>query len=162
MWTIKDLTERFSLTEKQVRTRLTALDPILDGHCKTGKQNAILLDDDGFKLFERLIHIESQGITTKDAVKQMADELGKPYTNGQNPQGQAGATESQAEVKQWAELAIATLQERINALERDKAYLQRQVEELLRQLQDKDTKLLALMPPRDSTPRRHWWAFWRR
>lgn len=161
MWTIKDLTERFSLTEKQVRTRLTALDPLLSSHCKTGKQNAILLDDDGFKLFERLIHIEKQGITTKDAVKQMADELGKPYENGQSSQGQTQAGNGQAEVKQWAELAIATLQERINSLERDKAYLQRQVEELFKQLQDKDTKLLALMPPA-STQKRRWWDFWRR
>ncbi len=161
MWTIKDLIERFGLTEKQVRSRLTALDPLLDGHCKTGKQNAILLDDDGFKIFERLTQIEQQGITTKDAVEQIAAELGKPQENRGNHRGQAGADTGQAEGGRWAELAIATLQERVNSLERDKAYLQRQVEQLWEQLRDKDTQLRALMPPA-STPRRQWWAFWRR
>jgi uncharacterized protein (DUF885 family) len=161
MWTIKDITEHFGLTEKQVRTRLAVLDPILDGHCRTGKQNAILLDDDGFKLFERLIQIEQQGITTKDAVKQMAIELGRHDGVERNHQGQALVDNGQTDGGRWAQLAIETLQERINSLEKDKAYLQRQVEQLLEQLRDKDTQLRALMPP-PSAQRRQWWAFWRR
>jgi DNA-binding transcriptional MerR regulator len=161
MWTIKDLMERFGLSEKQVRIRLAALDPLLDGHCRTGKQNAILVDDYAFKLFERLTQIEKQGIITKDAAKQVATELGKPDEIGSSPQGQAWEGAGQAGGERWAQLLVEALQERVNALEQDKAYLQRQIEQLLEQLQEKDAQLKTLMLPPPKS-RRRWWPFGQR
>jgi len=166
MWTIKDLMERFGLSEKQVRLRLTALAPLLDGHLRTGKQNALLVDDYAIQLFDRLLQIESRGITTKDAAKQVASELGKPQEGRDSVQGQAQADEGQTtgtlREEPWL-LLVEELQERIKSLEQDKAYLQRQVERLLEQLREKDAQLQTMLPAAAAAEqgRKRWWRFWK-
>ncbi|MEM4723524.1 MAG: hypothetical protein QXP01_00765 [Candidatus Hadarchaeum sp.] len=60
MMTIQDLAERFGISEKSVRRRLDILGPVLAPYLTTGRQNAILLNDSGVAVFDRLLQIERQ------------------------------------------------------------------------------------------------------
>ncbi|HED04394.1 MAG TPA: hypothetical protein ENI60_06470 [Candidatus Fraserbacteria bacterium] len=94
---------------------------MLDGCLITGKQNAKLLIDAGLALFDRLIQLEREGITTATAVKIITEE---------RPQADK-ATGKLSESDGSAERIIQLLEDRITGLKRDKLYLQVKLDEAL-------------------------------
>jgi DNA-binding transcriptional MerR regulator len=150
MWTIKDLAKRFGLSERQVRLRLTALDDLLRQRMFTGEFGRTLVDDDGFKIFERLRQLEAKGLATSAAVEQLRQELSRDGGGGKGDRASETVNRGQD-----SEL-IAILKAEVEELRRDKAYLQEQLARALQQLEDLQRR--ALPPP----PRRHWWWPWRR
>ena len=118
---VQAISERFGLTPKQVRDRLTALAPVLDGCLITGKQNAKLVTDEGLALFDRLIQLEREGITTATAVRIIAEE---------RPQADKAPVKL-SESDGSTERIIRLLEDRIAGMERDKLYLQAKLDEVL-------------------------------
>lgn len=160
---IEEISTRFQLTKVQVRERLKALAPLLGDHLKRGKHGRIQLDSDGLAIFQRLLELEGSGLSIQDALAQMEGEL-SPHSNSDRTE--AGPDPAQNEGSLRLELAYLkrTLTERereIEELRKDKAYLQRQVDTLLHQLQEAHTKLHAMLPPPPPQKKgRRWWRFW--
>jgi hypothetical protein len=144
MLNVQLLSERYNLTPKQVRDRLTALSPIIDRYIVSGKQNAKLLTDEGLAIFDRLIQLEREGIAMTTAVELISKDGFSQPSDTVNRVGTDGLT---------AEY-IAELKERIASLERDKTYLQEQLARALAQVEELQRR--ALPPP----PRRRWWWPW--
>lgn len=71
---VKEIAERFGLSERQVYIRLEQLDSILVGHVKRGEKNAKLLDDFAVALIDRVNQLENDGVLLSDAVKQVIEE----------------------------------------------------------------------------------------
>jgi hypothetical protein len=85
MLTIAQIAERYGLTERQVRWRLTQLDGLLRHHLFTGVNGRVTLDDAGVAIFDRLLQLEQEGLGLTSAVKRLSGELG---------QGAMGTTET--------------------------------------------------------------------
>ncbi|MBS3792159.1 hypothetical protein KGY77_05895 [Candidatus Bipolaricaulota bacterium] len=75
MFKISDITEKYGLSKRQVRYRLTQLDNLLEGHVSTGKNQVKLIDDYGMSLFDRLMELEKNGRTTSAAVEEVKTEI---------------------------------------------------------------------------------------
>jgi len=151
MATIKDLSERFGLSERQVRLRLTNLNGALQEFTQQGQYGRIQLTDGGVAIFERLIELERSGFGTTGAYAKLCEELKKSHSHesyspthttvnvGQesrqpsSPQqeGPGGAYEALFE----------NLKIQIEELRRDKCYLQTKLDEAL-------AKVPALPAPR--------------
>lgn len=87
MMTIKDLAERFGISEKSVRRRLDSLSPVISQHLTTGRQNAILLTDSGVSIFDRLIQLERQDKLSPTAA---AERVKSELQNGISPMSDHG------------------------------------------------------------------------
>lgn len=80
MLTLQDLSDRYGLSYKQVRDRVTVLGPLLDPFLSEGKQNTKLLNDSGLAIFDRLIQIERQDQLT---IKAAAAVLNRELSSGE-------------------------------------------------------------------------------
>jgi hypothetical protein len=69
MFTVNDLASRFGMHPKSVRERLNALGPLVEPHLTRGRNNAILMNDAGLAIFDRLIQLERDGYPTTTAVQ---------------------------------------------------------------------------------------------
>ena len=146
MLNVQLLSERYGLSPKQVRDRLTSLSPVLDPYIITGKQNAKLLTDEGLAIFDRLIQLEREGIAMTTAV----ELISKDGLHRQSEMVNRGGSDG------LAVEYITELRERIASLESDKSYLQERLAQVLEQLEELQRRAL---PP----PRRGWsWWPWRR
>jgi len=138
------------MTEWQVRRLLQSLDGVLRPYCKRGQNNQILIEDGGLAILHRAKELRDSGVLLQDLVKVIEKELTKPASSLDKDSEQNSANLEQE--------LIAELRNRIAALEQDKIYLQRKLDQLMAQLQAKDEQLRAMLPgPR---PKR-WWHFWR-
>lgn len=147
MLNVQSLSNRYSLTPKQVRDRLTALSPVIDSHIVTGKQNAKLLSDQGLAIFDRLIQLEQEGIAMTTAVEIIKKDGFDQSSDMVNPSGSDGLVQE----------FLTELRARIASLERDKLYLQEQLTRALEQLENLQRRTLPL--PRGF---RRWWPWsWR-
>ena len=146
MLTLEDLTRRYGISDRALRRRLDALEPLVSAHIHRGQNNALLFDDGALAILDRLAQVQREaGLGLTDAVKKIKSE----FTNGHNSsaQGRPQSAEPNADHTVIAKL-IAAYEDRIESLERDKAYLQAKLDEAL-------AKLPALPAP--SEPRRSWW-----
>lgn len=145
MKTIKDLEDHFGLTARQVHIRIDTLNPLLNGHVHRGKSNSILLDDNGFTLFRRLLELErDKHVTSHGAVELMKSELmtqtKEAVVNVYSDEVKAGHTA----VKAGETVVVEGYREAFGVLKNQNEFLQRQVEKLLAQLNEKDTHIRAL------------------
>lgn len=107
----------------------------------------MLFDDGALAILDRLVQIQREaGLSLTAAVEKIKNEL----TNGHNSSAQERpqSAEPSADHAMVAKL-IAAYEDRIESLERDKAYLQAKLDEAL-------AKLPAL-PAGDKSEYRSWW-----
>lgn len=140
MINVQLLSERYDLTPKQVRDRLTALSPAIDPYSITGKQNAKLLTDQGLAIFDRLVQLEREGIALTTAVELISKDLLNQHSDTVNRPGSDGLA---------GEL-LAEFRDRIASLERDKLFLQEQLARALAQVEELQRR--ALPPLRRRWP----------
>lgn len=152
MKSVKDLEQYFGLSTRQVHLRIDALEPLLHGHLYRGKSNAILLDDYGFALFRRLIELErDQGVASQTAVGLMEKEVEGSSDNRFVARGTADVEPRETDVGVSQSGVVEGYREAVEVLKGHNEFLQRQVENLTQQLQDRDEQLRALMPGRGSS-----------
>lgn len=136
MVTIAQIAERYGLTERQVRWRLTQLDGLLHGHVFNGVNGRVTLDDEGLAIFDRLIQLERDGLGLSTAVNRLTDELGRvPTATAVN----AGVNGASAGVELWERL-LAEKDARI-------ADLQAERDRLLALLSELHERIPALPAP---------------
>lgn len=74
MYDVQFLSQKYGLTIKQVRDRLTVLAPMLTTHTLVGKHGAKVLTDGGLAIFDRLIELERSGLSVNAAVEKVGNE----------------------------------------------------------------------------------------
>lgn len=139
MTNIQDLVERFSISEKSVRRRLDSLSTVLDRHTTTGQKNAILLDNAGLAIFDRLIQLEKQDrLSPSAAAQKVISEVQNGESETGNQNGNTGQTTDQAD-----EAVVEILTQQIKDLrdERDR---------LLDIIESQGESIKALMPAKNS------------
>jgi hypothetical protein len=144
---MENLTTRYGISDRALRRRLDALEPLIGAYIRRGQNNALLFDDGAVAILDRLAQVQREaGLGLSDAVKKVKNEL----SNGHNgsADGRPQSAEPNADHTIVAKL-IAVYEDRIESLERDKTYLQAKLDEAL-------AKLPALPAP--SEPRRSWWG----
>ncbi len=140
MLDISDLANTLGLSKSQVRRRLTALDGLIDNHIKRGRNQKLLVNSSGLELLKQLEAHRKEGLTTKDAVKEIKTELGK--TDGDNHHQ-------------------ASEEKRL--LKKQITQLQSEVEYLRNQLDRKDQQIHHLLPGSTDSKgilRRIWTRVW--
>jgi len=138
MLTVEDIAQRLALSPWQTRRIIYAMRPLLQGLCLSAPGRPLAVNPQAISLLERAKKLHLSGIPLGQLCKHLQTEMGKPSADGQN-------TLALEPAKAWQEL-IAELRARIESLERDKAYLQKKLDEALAQR--------ALPPPRRS------WLAW--
>lgn len=84
MFTYQDLADRYGLSYKQVRDRMTALGSQIEPFVDEGKKNTKLLNNSGLAIFDRLVQIERDDkLTIKAAAAVLLREL-EGNSNGSN------------------------------------------------------------------------------
>jgi DNA-binding transcriptional MerR regulator len=139
MLTIENLTARYGISDRALRRRLDALGPLIAPHIHRGQNNALLFDDGALAILDRLMQVQREtGLGLTEAVERIKSELAHsdPGTAEERPK----SVHSSADPAVFTKL-IAAYEDRIESLERDKAYLQAKLDEAL-------AKLPALPPPR--------------
>ncbi len=139
MFKISDISEKYGLSKRQVRYRLTQLNKLLEGHVSTGKNQAKLVDDYVMTLFGRLMELEKNGRTTSAAVDEIKSEI---ENNEENDKEKEVNKESVKE----REAVVEQLEARIDDLKQHNR-------ELKAQLESKDQQIQQLLPAaKDENP----------
>ena len=136
MLTIKDLADSLGLSTSQVRRRLSALNGLIDNHTQRGQNQKILVDSGGLELLKRLESLRSEGLSTRQAVDSIKDELGK------------GDTEKRREPNEKEKL----LREQIDQLQSENQYLRKKLDE-------KDQQIQHLLPGERKSPFQRLWKW---
>ncbi len=127
MQSVKELTDIVGLSTHQIRSRVKALDDEFEDVTRRGKQNKIMVTDNGLALLRRLKELEDSGSTIDSGIQQMREE--------QEPE-----VEEDTETINEDRLAeIRRLEQRVEELEEDKEYLQERLER-------RDDQLDRLLP----------------
>jgi len=138
-YSIKDLAEMLSLSERQVNIRIDHLGTLLDGHIRRGSRGKRMLDQNGLILLKKLVQIEKDlGLSSKLAVEQVRKELEKTDGNGDRDHVEVGQTD----------VMVAMLKETIDMLNRELEAKEREIERL------HDLLNRQLPPPRGGWLRR--------
>jgi len=132
MFKISDISEKYGLSKRQVRYRLTKLDNLLEDHMSTGKNQVKLIDDYGMSLFDRLMELEKNGRTTSTAASEVKAEI---EDNEESKEEERGNKEN---VKK-REAVVDQLEARIEDLKQHNR-------ELKGQLERKDQQIQQLLP----------------
>lgn len=151
MLIMENLTIRYGISDRALRRRLDALEPLIGVHIRRGPNNSLLFDDGAVAILDRLAQVQREaGLGLTDAVEKIKSEL----TNGHNgnADGRPQSAEPNADHTVVAKL-ITAYEDRIESLERDKTYLQAKLDEAL-------SKLPALpAPTSDKSKLNRWQAF---
>jgi hypothetical protein len=140
MVTIEKAAEVLGLTPRQVYRRISSVRPLLEPYLRRGRNGALLLDGSALEMLKRAEALRRDGLTLAEAVSRIVEEIGG---NGRGEPGQAIGEPPESSV--WR-LLLEEKDRRIEALEREVAFLRARVEELLPRA----------LPP----PRRRWWWPW--
>jgi hypothetical protein len=141
-WTmleIKQIAGRLGLSEHQTRRILRALDPLLQGFIRRGRDNRILLDSGAVAILDRAVALWRDGIPLQSLYQAIANELNNAPSNGQEEA--AGLARNP---KQPAQDPCESYRMMVAHLEEEVRWLRSQLEELQQR---------ALPPPRGS----RWW-----
>lgn len=160
MFTLQDLTKRYGLSERAIRRRVDALGTAIEPYLRRGPNNALLFSDGALAVLDRLAQLQRDaGLGLADAAAQVREELrqrgaapaeGRPNSAGPgadprpNPAEPASALEKGA-LPPAIERLLESYEARIESLERDKAYLQAKLDDLL-------ARIPELPPPRADGP----------
>jgi uncharacterized protein YoaH (UPF0181 family) len=137
MLDVKTVSQLTGLTPRQVYGRLEGLSPALDGHVMTGRHGRKLVDDYAFKLLQRLLELERDGLSKEAAVNLIQEELDSDDQNAIDAVGKDGEA---------VRILIEELRERI----KEQAKIIDWQQQEITRLQD---LLHRQLPP----PRRRWW-----
>jgi DNA-binding transcriptional MerR regulator len=140
MLDVKTVSQLTGLTPRQVYDRLEGLSPVLDGHVMTGRHGRKLMDDYAFKLLQRLLELEKDGLSREAAINLIQEELDSDDQN---------AIDASSKVGEAVRILIEELRERI----REQAKIIDWQQQEITRLQD---LLHRQLPP----PRRRWWWPW--
>ena len=152
MFTLAALATTYGMSRKQVRDRVTVLEPLINPHIVDGKNNAILLKDSGRAILDRLIQLEQDGLTISSAKVALEKELAG------NGIFAAGATSSNG---QHLEGALQQMQARLDEQGQQIGFLQHQIKRLADQLGELHQRVLPMLPDSVENGRKPWWHFWR-
>ena len=134
MLELKAVADRVGLSEHQVRRLLRALDPVLQGLSKRGRDNRILLEDGAVAILDRAVALWRGGLPLRDLSQTVGQEMGGGPTDGRN-----GFVPNRDEPVPHHCPAYEARQELVRELKTDK-------DRLLAMLEDRDQQILALMP----------------
>ena len=138
-YSIKDLAEMLSLSERQVNIRIDHLGTLLDGHMRRGSRGKRMLDQNGLILLKKLVQIEKDmGLSSKLAVEQVRGELERADEKSDRDYVEVGQSD----------VMVAMLRETIDMLNRELEAKEREIERL------HDLLNRQLPPPRTSWLRR--------
>lgn len=132
MFKISDISDKYGLSKRQVRYRLTQLNNLLEGHVSKGKNQAKLIDEYGMSIFDRLMELENNGHTTSAAVNKVKTEI---EDNEESKKEEEADTKSVRE----REAVVEQLEARIEDLKQHNM-------ELNAQLERKDQQIQQLLP----------------
>ncbi len=150
MLTIAQIAERYGLTERQIRWRLTQLNSLLHHHVFNGVNGRVTLDDCGLAIIDRLIQLERDGLGLSTAVNRLAGEIGQtPIATAVNPSVNGALASVNGSVDLWERL-VSEKDARI-------ADLQAERDRLLKLLEDLQARIPALPAPLESR-RLSWWG----
>jgi hypothetical protein len=101
MHTIRDISKHHGLKERFVRRCLEALNDVFTPHITRGKQNAILLDDSAFVIFDKIKQLKDKNLSTTEISKAIKETMGntmeikeKHSVNDGNQSGKLKAEEN--------------------------------------------------------------------
>jgi hypothetical protein len=77
MHTIKDICSHHGLKERFVRRCISAMDDVFSPHITRGDRLAIILDSNGFVLFDRVKQLKEKGVAIPEIAKALRKDLGK-------------------------------------------------------------------------------------
>jgi len=140
MLDVKSISQLTGLTSRQVYDRLEGLSPLLDGHVMTGQHGRKLIDDYAFKLLQRLLELEREGLSRGAVVKLIGEEL-----DGGDGMGEAATIKEGESIRILIEEFRARIQEQAKFIDWQQKEIDRLQDMLHRQL-----------PP----PRRSWLIRW--
>jgi predicted transcriptional regulator len=141
--TKSEIAQRYGLTERQVRHRLTALDGLLTGHVSLGQGGQRVLDDFAVAIFDRLMQLEREGLSPSAAVSRIREEVPA------DANGSGGAPERQEGVRAGQPLSEAVIEElRARLADKDKQIedLRSERDRLLSIIEQQGEQVRALMP----------------
>lgn len=125
---VKDVANRLGYTEWQARKLIYACRPLLvgeQGWLSYGTNGELQINPQALPILERAKELRLAGIPRKEIVKRLASELVKSVPDRESqPQQELASPDPRDEL-------IRELRERISSLERDKAYLQAKLYEVL-------------------------------
>lgn len=135
MWELKDVENRFGLSEHQARRLVRALAPVLRDHVKRGRDNRLLLDDSALVILERAVGLWRDGVSLRDLSQTVAGELenGAPYQHDGHVRNHAHPLSDHCP-------ACAAREELFRELRADK-------ERLLKLIEDLQARIPALPAP---------------
>lgn len=130
MHSIKEICERFGLSERAVRRRLTALGTLLDAELRRGDKNTVLLTDSGLAILDRVNQLQqSAGLGLSDAAGQVRNELANGHSVGVEQRANSAGQEDgalvrsleariqeQAQVIQFLQGQLETAQAQVRAM----------------------------------------------
>ena len=141
MYDLKVLSGMLSLTEKQVRQRLTILRPLVAGHVSVGRYGRLLADDHVLTLLRRLGELETTGATLQASVEQMESELNN--SNGNGHKQVSTVTQPDGDL-------LAEMRARLSYIEEENRWLRAKLDEAL-------SKVPALPKPAASQQQMNRW-----
>jgi hypothetical protein len=77
MHTIKDICNHHGLKERFVRRCLSSMEDVFKPHITRGDRLAIILDSNGFVLFDRVKQLKEKGVAIPEIAKALRKDLGK-------------------------------------------------------------------------------------
>lgn len=132
MFSRTELAERYTLTDRQVRRKLEALSPLIAGHVATGDRGKELYDDHALSLFDRMIQLEKEGLSSQAAAERITGDTS-------NLTSQRGAVRGLPDASPPTDELISALREQLK-------HSREEIEFLRIQIQKKDETLEAILP----------------
>lgn len=134
MLTVENLTTRYGISDRALRRRLDALQPVLGGYIQRGQNNALLFQDGALAILDRLSQLQRDaGLGLTDAASKVRNELlnGNAAPAEERPK----SAEPSAEVHKLIQSYEDRIREQADMIQ----FLQEQVGK-------RDEQILALMP----------------
>lgn len=129
MYSINELEGILGYTSDQIRLRLEKLKPILTETVRRGKNNKILVTDNGLEILKRAKQLEERDIPLNEIREKLENEMDQS-----EEQASAKSTETDQNLVEEKNKRIEDLQDRIEELREDKRYWRNQAEELQQKL----------------------------
>lgn len=114
------------MKEEEVYTRIYKFRSLLEKHIKRGKKNAILLENSGLKILERVKELESEGNT----LRTIQDIINRELNSGNQSK-----TEDESELTKTLKDEINFLREQLKVKDEHILYLQGKVDQLTEVIQ---------------------------
>ena len=148
MLEISDMADALGLSEKQVRRRVKALDPIIGKHKKRGENNKLIFDSGALEMVRRMEDLrKTDGKTIEESAEQIRTEI--------EGNGRQKAAEKQKESNEPNIIALKVENKQLKARVND-------LKEQIEYLQEQNRRLLpAGNGSSENKGNNSWWKFWR-